>query len=169
MKTALVLAVAILANSVGNLCLSKGMKQYGDSQSLGVSWLIKTGFHVVSNGWMIVGVLLLLVFLAAYLTALSWADLSFVLPATAPAYLLNAGLSKIFLHEEVSATRWAGTMLIVTGTWLVARTYSGSSSTDDRPEETERNLSAPGLRCTASAGQVAPAGSAAGISARSES
>ena len=165
MKTAVVLAVAILANSVGNLCLSKGMKQYPD-QSLGVAWVVKTGFHVVSNGWMILGVLLLLVFLAAYLTALSWADLSFVLPATAPAYLLNAGLSKIFLHEEISATRWAGTILIVTGTWLVARTYAASSSAD----KDELKLPLPGqLREASVSGATPSAGSGAGVSARNES
>ncbi len=146
------------------------MKQYGASQSLGFLWLIKTGFHVVSNGWMILGVLLLLVFLAAYLTALSWADLSFVLPATAPAYLLNAGLSKIFLHEEVSATRWAGTLLIVTGTWLVARTYSGSSSPHLSPKENERKLPVPEHPRSASAASGASAATeAAGLSTGSES
>jgi uncharacterized membrane protein len=124
MKTAVALAVAIVANSLGNLCLSKGMKQYGNGEPLSGAWLIETGYHVVSNGWLILGVLLLLVFLAAYLTALSWADLSFVLPATAPAYLLTSAMSKFFLHETVSPVRWVGTLLIVTGTSLVARTYT---------------------------------------------
>ena len=128
MKTAVAIAVAALANCLANLCLSIGMKQIGQAQPMGVAWLLGTGFHVVTNGWMILGVVLLFIFLAAYLTALSWADLSFVLPATAPAYLLNAGLSKIFLHETISLTRWAGTVLIVTGTWLVARTYTAAPS-----------------------------------------
>ena len=131
MKTALVLSVAMVANSVGNLCLSKGMKQYEQAQDLSVAWLLKTAYHVMSNGWMVVGVLLLLVFLGAYLTALSWEDLSFVLPATAPAYLLNAALSKVFLHEDISLTRWFGTVLIVTGTWLVARTCSSSAASSE--------------------------------------
>ncbi len=136
MKTVVVLAVAIVANTLGNLCLSMGMKQFGVAEP-GVAWVIQTGFHVVSNPWLILGVLFLLVFLAAYLTALSWADLSFVLPATAPAYLLNAALSKFFLHESISPTRWAGTILIVTGTWLVARTYSNSSSSRACAQEPE--------------------------------
>jgi uncharacterized membrane protein len=128
MKTAVVLAVAIVANSTANLCLSKGMKHFDQGRPLGAAWLLETAWHVITNGWMIAGVLLLLLFLGAYLTALSWEDLSFVLPATAPAYFLNAALSKIFLHEEISPARWAGTVLIVTGTWLVARTASGSSA-----------------------------------------
>jgi uncharacterized membrane protein len=133
MRTAVVLAVAIFANSVGNLCLSIGMKAYDHGQQqLGFTWLLNTAWHVMTNGWMIAGVLLLLVFLAAYLTALSWEDLSFVLPATAPAYLLNAGLAKVFLHEEISLTRWAGTLFIITGTWLVARTATGAGAANSR-------------------------------------
>jgi uncharacterized membrane protein len=127
MRLAVVLTVAIIANCLGNLFLSQGMKQYGRSPDLGGGWLLETAHHVVTNGWLIAGVVLLIIFLSAYLTALSWADLSFVLPATAPAYLLTAGLSSVFLHEKVSFTRWVGTLLIVTGTWLVSRTAASSA------------------------------------------
>ena len=81
-------------------------------------------FNAFVNPWVVVGILCLAGFFYAYLTALSWADLSFVLPATAPAYLLTSALSKVFLHETVSPGRWAGTLLIVAGTSLVARTYT---------------------------------------------
>ena len=134
LKTAMVLTVAILASSLGNLCLSKGMKQYGAAPRLDAGWVLSTVFHVFSNGWLMLGLLLLFVFLAAYLTALSWADLSFVLPSTAPAYLLTAGLSRVFLHESVSYLRWGGTLLIVAGTGLVARTYSPVPSSTIEPE-----------------------------------
>ena len=127
MRLAVVLTVAIVANSLGNLFLSTGMKQYGASPPLGGPWLLQTAVRVVTNSWLIAGVLLLLIFLGAYLTALSWADLSFVLPATAPAYLLTEGLSRFFLNETVSVTRWAGTVLIVVGTWLVSRTHASSA------------------------------------------
>jgi uncharacterized membrane protein len=73
------------------------------------------------------GVALLIVFLAAYMAALSWADLSFVLPATAPAYILTEILAKVYLHEVISPMRWAGTFLIVMGTCLVARSFSPST------------------------------------------
>lgn len=133
MKTAIVLSVAILANSIGNVCLSKGMRAHETAGSLGPSWMGKTAVHVISDPWMILGILLLLIFLAAYLTALSWSDLSFVLPATAPAYILTAVLSKFFLNESISSTRWAGTVLIVLGTWLVARTASQGRKPEREP------------------------------------
>jgi len=168
MKTVVVIAVATLANSFGNLCLSIGMKQIGAAQPMGLAWIVGTGFHVVTNPWMILGVLLLLVFLAAYLTALSWADLSFVLPATAPGYLINAGLSKIFLHESLSLTRWAGTVLIVIGTWLVAKTYTGAPSSPLATTPNEE-FDSPGLRVDSPQSIPARPAPGEGISARSGS
>ena len=123
MKTAVVLTVAILANAFGNLLLSKGMHDYASTSPSIAMWLYRAAIHVVTDPWMIAGVLLLIVFLAAYMAALSWADLSFVLPATAPAYILTEVLAKIYLNETVSLARWGGTFLIVAGTCLVARSF----------------------------------------------
>ena len=169
MKTAVVIAVATLANSFANLCLSIGMKQIGTAQPTGLAWIIGTGFYVVTNPWMILGVLLLLIFLAAYLTALSWADLSFVLPATAPGYLINAGLSKVFLHESLSLTRWAGTVLIVTGTYLVARTYTSKPSSPRATSSEPEEIAEHGHRLDPPPGVPAQPAPGAGISARSGS
>jgi drug/metabolite transporter (DMT)-like permease len=124
MKTAVVLSICILANSLGNLFLTIGMRQMAGAVPSGESWLGHTAGHVVSNPWMIAGVFLLIVFLSSYLTALSWADLSFVLPATAPAYILSAVLAQRYLNESISPLRWAGTALIIAGTCLVARSGS---------------------------------------------
>ena len=128
MKTAVVLTIAVLANSVGNLLLDKGMRNFDGGSSSALLWLVRAGGHVVSDPWMIAGVFLLIIFLSAYMTALSWADLSFVLPATAPAYILTAFFARIFLNETVSKARWGGTLLIVAGTCLVARSFSNRSA-----------------------------------------
>ena len=50
---------------------------------------------------------------------LSWADLSYVLPVTAFGYVLNALLGRLFLGENVTPARWAGTLLIMGGVVLV--------------------------------------------------
>jgi drug/metabolite transporter (DMT)-like permease len=128
MKTAAVLTISILANSVGNLFLTIGMRRMPPLPEAGESWLRHTAGHVITNPWMIAGVLLLIVFLSSYMAALSWADLSFVLPATAPAYILSALLARHYLHETISPLRWAGTVLIVAGTCLVARSGIGKSA-----------------------------------------
>jgi len=135
MKTAIVLSVAVVANSVGSVCLSRGMRTFPSPDASGIAWLFQAALQVFTNPWILVGIILLLIFLAAFLTALSWADLSFVLPATAPGYILTAILSRLFLQEEISPLRWAGTILIVAGTWLVARTYSPGGAVPDESKE----------------------------------
>jgi drug/metabolite transporter (DMT)-like permease len=67
------------------------------------------------------GTLLLIVFFVLYSAALSWADLSFVLPATAFGYVLNVAAGYYFLNESVSPARWAGSVVITLGVFLVSR------------------------------------------------
>ena len=141
MRIILVLSVAVLANSIGSVFLSKGMKQFEAADTVGAVWLLDFVWHAATSPWVIFGVLLLIVFLVSYLAALSEADLSFVLPATAPAYVLTAGLSSVFLNETITSSRWAGTFLIVLGTCLVARTLHSRDQQQGeapRPIESER-------------------------------
>jgi drug/metabolite transporter (DMT)-like permease len=74
----------------------------------------------VLNPWVAGGILLLLAFFAAYMNALSWADLTYVLPATSLGYVLLALVAKFALHEQVSPLRWVGIALITGGVGFVA-------------------------------------------------
>jgi len=62
-----------------------------------------------------------MVFFALYSAALSWADLSFVLPATAFGYVLNVWAGHYFLNESVSPARWVGAIVITLGVVMVSR------------------------------------------------
>jgi drug/metabolite transporter (DMT)-like permease len=84
----------------------------------------------VFTPWVIAGIALLICFFASYITALSWADLTYVLPATAFGNVLVALLSRFWLHEQISLYRWAGIVLITVGVGFVAQ---GPSLTE-RPE-----------------------------------
>jgi drug/metabolite transporter (DMT)-like permease len=74
----------------------------------------------ITNPWVELGIVLLLCFLASYMTALSWADLTYVLPATSIGYVLLALIARFFLHEQVSVTRWIGIALVASGVGFVA-------------------------------------------------
>jgi len=78
--------------------------------------------------WVGIGIVLLIGFFASYLTALSFADLTYVLPATSIGYILMALLARFFLHENISPFRWAGIALIALGVGFVTR---GPARTDD--------------------------------------
>jgi drug/metabolite transporter (DMT)-like permease len=54
------------------------------------------------------------------MTALSWADLTYVLPATSFGYVLLALVARFLLHEHVSPLRWLGIALITGGVGFVA-------------------------------------------------
>jgi len=89
----------------------------------------------VFTPWIGAGIALLIAFFASYLTALSWADLTFVLPATALGNVLVALLSRFWLHETISLERWMGIVLITLGVGFVAR---GPSLTE-RPAPVQRS------------------------------
>ncbi len=75
----------------------------------------------VFTPWIAAGIALLIGFFASYLTALSWADLTFVLPATAFGNVIVALSLQFWLHEPISVERWAGIVLITLGVGFVAQ------------------------------------------------
>src|SRR5208282_5603240 len=75
----------------------------------------------VFTPWIALGIALLIGFFASYLTALSWADLTFVLPATAFGNVIVALFARFWLHESISLERWAGIALITLGVGFVAQ------------------------------------------------
>jgi drug/metabolite transporter (DMT)-like permease len=88
----------------------------------------------ILNPWVALGIIFLLGFFAAYITALSWADLTYVLPATSLGYVLLALIAKFLLHEDVTMTRWLGILLISAGVGFVTQ---GPEITHKHPTEPE--------------------------------
>jgi drug/metabolite transporter (DMT)-like permease len=113
----LVLAAIVLFGSCGDACLSYAMRRAGPVSVTDVSHL----FGSLFTPWVALGTILLIGFFASYLSALSWADLTYVLPATSLGYVVLALLAQFLLHENVSATRWVGILLISGGVMVVTR------------------------------------------------
>jgi len=113
----LVLLGVVIFGASGDALLSRGMKQLGE---IPLNHWHQIIFAVV-HPWVALGVLLLIAFFASYMTALSWADLTYVLPATSIGYVLLAFIAKFVLHENVTATRWLGIGLIAAGVGFVAQ------------------------------------------------
>jgi drug/metabolite transporter (DMT)-like permease len=112
----LVLAGVTVFAAAGDSMLSHGMKQTGNISLHHLQGLVLA----VLNPWVAVGIALLLAFFASYMNALSWADLTYVLPATSLGYVLLALVAKFALHEQVSPLRWLGIALISGGVGFVA-------------------------------------------------
>jgi len=112
----LVLAGVTVFAAAGDSMLSHGMKQTG---SISLNHLQGVIFAIL-NPWVAIGILLLMGFFASYMTALSWADLTYVLPATSLGYVMLALVARFVLHEHVSPLRWIGIALITGGVGFIA-------------------------------------------------
>jgi drug/metabolite transporter (DMT)-like permease len=112
----LVLAGVTVFAAAGDSMLSHGMKQAGSISPYHLQGVVLA----MLNPWVAIGILLLLAFFGSYMNALSWADLTYVLPATSLGYVLLALVAKFALHEQVSPLRWIGIALISGGVGFVA-------------------------------------------------
>jgi drug/metabolite transporter (DMT)-like permease len=112
----LTLAVITLTASLGDTFLDRGMKELGPVSVHHLGALLLA----LKIPWIVGGIALLLAFFASYLTALSWADLTYVLPATSMGYVVVALMSKYWLHEQITPSRWLGILFIVGGVGFVA-------------------------------------------------
>lgn len=122
MKTYVLLVLMVLFSSVGNVLLSKGMKQIGEVNNWSAAGLFGIFFKTFTSGTIWLGIGSLLVFLVSYLLVLSWADYSYVLPASAAGYVVVPLLGYMLLGEVVTPVRWVGAGLICLGVTLVGRT-----------------------------------------------
>jgi len=112
----MILGLVAVCAPLGDTCLSRGMTQLPAISLAHPGTLVAAVF----TPWIAGGIALLIGFFASYLTALSWADLTFVLPATAFGNVIVALLAKFWLNEPISVERWAGVVLITVGVGFVA-------------------------------------------------
>jgi uncharacterized membrane protein len=116
--TVLLTIAVVVANVIGNFALGWGMKHAPASAGPVASLL---------EPFVLLGIALLIAWTLLRLRLLGLADLSYVLPITAVGYVLNAVMGAVFLQEQISLSRWAGTLLIVAGAALTATTSKPES------------------------------------------
>jgi drug/metabolite transporter (DMT)-like permease len=113
----LILAFVSVSVPLGDACLSRGMTSLPPISLAHPLSLIAAVF----TPWIALGILLLIGYFASYLTALSWADLTYVMPATAMGNVIVALLAHFWLQEQISWQRWLGVALITVGVAFVAQ------------------------------------------------
>lgn len=120
-KTLVVVLVMVLCANIGDLLLKSGMTHVGSVEISAVG-LSHTLLLAMLNSTIWLGILFLAGFMASYMTVMSWADYSYVMPIGAFGYAVNTLLAKIFLHETVSPQRWVGVFIVCVGVLLVGQT-----------------------------------------------
>jgi drug/metabolite transporter (DMT)-like permease len=121
-KTYVLIVLMVAFGALGDVLLGKGMRETG---GIGLGSVrsfvggIARGFH---NDFVWVGILSLIAFFLCYMLVLSWADYSFVSPASAVSYAVVTFLGWALLRETVNSTRWLGVLVICLGVFLVGHT-----------------------------------------------
>ncbi len=122
-KTFVMILIMIIAGPLGNVLLGKGMQSVDTTSIASFSDFLHVVGRVFASGAVWLGVASLLAFFLANILVLSWADYSFVQPASSMAYGVVALLSVFVLGESVSPLRWAGIAIICMGVFIVGRTH----------------------------------------------
>ena len=120
MKTALALSIVILTGSLGDVFIAKGMKRVGEISTLRLRDLAGIGKSMVRNAAFLLGILCMAISFGAFLAVLSWADLSFIVPATSLSFVVSTLGAKWLLQERINRLRWIGTLLVGVGVALLS-------------------------------------------------
>jgi uncharacterized membrane protein len=121
-KTYLLISLMVIFGPLGNVLLGKGMKRIGAVSIATPAGALDFLSRVVSSGTIWLGIASLIIFFGANMLVLSWADYSYVQPASSVAYGMSALLAHFLLREAVSPMRWMGVLLICLGVLVVGHT-----------------------------------------------
>lgn len=131
LKTMPLILISIILGPLGNVFLGKGMKGIGSVTSARIIDLLPIASRVLTSSYIWLGIACLMGFFVAHMLLLTWADYSYVQPATSLSYVSIAILSYFVLGEMISPLRWLGVGVICLGVLLVGRTSPNSSETPE--------------------------------------
>jgi drug/metabolite transporter (DMT)-like permease len=122
LKTFILLLVMVTFGPLGDAFLGKGMRRLDTSRMSTLTDVLHFFLQAFTSETVWIGILFLGTFFAAYTLVLSWADFSFVQPASSLSYAIVALLGHYFLGEFVSTARWIGILVICAGVLAVGTT-----------------------------------------------
>jgi drug/metabolite transporter (DMT)-like permease len=123
LKTYVLILFIVLFAPLGNVLLSKGMKGVGSAKNWAPGDIIHILASIITSGYIWLGIACLLTFFVAYMLVLTWADYSYVQPASSFSYAVVAMLSYFLLGEAVPPLRWIGIFVICVGVFIVGHTH----------------------------------------------
>ena len=111
----LLVSTMVLATVASDLLQSWAGKRHGAVTTLG-------RLSTLMRQWPIaLAIVCMAVSFFSFLELLKFDDLSFVVPVSAATIAVETLLARLLLREHVGGRRWAGTVLVATGVFLLAR------------------------------------------------
>jgi hypothetical protein len=127
-KTYLLISMLIFFGPIGDLLMSKGMRAIGPAPSWSPAALLHYGFQVFTSPIVWLGTFAMIGYFISYSLVLSWADYSYVQPATALSYGIVALLGRYALAESITPLRWVGIVVVCIGVLVIG--YTPPRTTD---------------------------------------
>jgi uncharacterized membrane protein len=121
LKTLAMIFSMIVCTNVGDILLKRAMASLGPVQFTAAG-LAHAFLLTITQPAVWAGILFLAGCMASYMTVLSWADYSYVMPGGALGLVLLTLTAAVFLGETVSVQRWFGVVMICAGVVLVGQT-----------------------------------------------
>jgi EamA-like transporter family protein len=119
MRTIFYLIVLVVSGTAGDLSITGVMKQVGAVENFQPSTVLRCFVQALRHASMWIGIGLHACAFVTFLALLSWADVSFVVPASALSYVAGVAGARLFLRETITLSRWAGVALIASGVVFV--------------------------------------------------
>jgi drug/metabolite transporter (DMT)-like permease len=120
MKTGILILRVVIATSLGDVLIASGLRRQGEITNWKLRDIILFGRKLLVSLPFLGGVFFMAVSFIAFMIVLSWADLSLVVPATSISYVITTFGAKLYLKEEISRLRWAGTAFVCLGVALIS-------------------------------------------------
>jgi len=115
------LAICILAGALGQISWKHAMSNMEKIEDLEGLFRPETIFNIITDKYILLGLLLYGSAFFLWLSAMSTLDISFMYPMLSLAYVLTAVLAFFLLGEEVTLIRWTGIVLVMLGCILIMR------------------------------------------------
>lgn len=130
LKTYILVLIVVIFGPLGNVLVGKGVKSVGEMTNWEPRALFDFFWRAFTTPTIWLGIACLLAFFVAYMLVLSWADYSFVQPATSVSYAVVAFLSIVLLREVVKPLQWVGVGIICLGVFVVGSTTPRTTKRD---------------------------------------
>jgi drug/metabolite transporter (DMT)-like permease len=127
LKTLLMVFTMMVCATTGDSLLKRGMSEIGPV-ALTYDGLFQAFRLAMTSKTIWLAILFLIGFMLSNMTVLSWADYSYVMPASAIGYVAVTFVGMTLLGETVSPRRWIGVGLICVGVFLVGQTKPSTSA-----------------------------------------
>ena len=132
-KLVVILLIGLVLEAVGVVFLSQGLHEIGEVSKITAAEIGRVIARGACNRNILLGVFLEACFFGVLIYLLSQKDVSLIWPLTSLGFVITALAAWLIRHEEISALRWAGIVIIVIGAALVAWSEQSKKKSDQPP------------------------------------